>query len=151
MLFQETLMAGRSSPPQPPSLAYGQPPALITHAPHSAKVTSNLPTANGRAMVTLRCGPSASDRPGSLAGDPIMKLPAGTTTISGQTSHSRKVSPGLSARSRSGVSGVGGVGTLTAGSSGAGEAAGGGSLGGGVAAATFFASSMRFNSSIRSA
>jgi hypothetical protein len=32
----------------------------------------------------LRCGPSSAARPGSLAGEPIVKLPAGTTIISGQ-------------------------------------------------------------------
>jgi len=40
----------------------------------------------------------------SFAGDPIMKLPAGTTTILGQLAHSMNVSPGFNARSASAVS-----------------------------------------------
>jgi hypothetical protein len=86
-----------------------QPPSAA-QASHSAKVTANFPAANGRANVTRCCGPSRSTsgscgnfakmaRPGSLGGEPIMKEPAGTTTISGHVSHSRKVSLGLSARS----------------------------------------------------
>ncbi len=48
--------------------------------------------ANGREMVTRRCGPSSFWRSCSLSGEPIMKLPAGMTTISGQASQSsRKV------------------------------------------------------------
>jgi hypothetical protein len=54
-----------------------------------------LPTANGRAMVTGRCGPSLPSRPGSSSGDPIMKLPAGTTTISGHSGQSRNTRPGV--------------------------------------------------------
>jgi hypothetical protein len=34
------------------------------------------------------CGPSLSKRPVSLIGLPIMKVPAGTPTISGQSEHS---------------------------------------------------------------
>ena len=43
-----------------------------------------------------------------VAGDPIMKSPAGTTIISGQSlAHSLKASPGFSARSASGFEHVG--------------------------------------------
>src|SRR5262249_6099014 len=42
-------------------------------------------------MVTFRCGPSWPRRPASFSGDPIMKLPAGTTTISGQLAHSLRI------------------------------------------------------------
>ena len=41
----------------------------------------------------MRWGPSSLDRSGSLAGDPIMNSPAGTTTISGQSAQSRKLLP----------------------------------------------------------
>ena len=50
------------------------------------------------------CGPSVGKRFGSLAGDPIVKLPGGTTIICGQLLHSVKVSFGLSPRARSGDS-----------------------------------------------
>jgi hypothetical protein len=58
-----------------------------------------LPTANDRAIVTRTCS-SPGMRPGSLGGDPIIKVPAGATTISGHigqglpsASGSRKVLP----------------------------------------------------------
>src|SRR5262245_26867818 len=83
MSSHDTLITGRFPRPQPSSLGlYLQPPAAA-HASHSASVSSNLPAAKGRAMLTL-C---------SLAGDPIMNLPAGTTTISGQSGQSRKLAP----------------------------------------------------------
>jgi len=50
-------------------------------------------------------GSSPLKRSGSSAGVPIMNEPFGTTTISGQTSHSLKLSFGMSACSISGVSG----------------------------------------------
>jgi hypothetical protein len=40
-------------------------------------------------MTTRRCGPSSSRRPGSSAGEPSRKLPAGTTTISGHAAQSQ--------------------------------------------------------------
>src|SRR3569833_683923 len=43
--------------------------------------------ANGRANLT-RCWGSVSRRSGSSGGEPIMKLPAGNTTSSGQLRHS---------------------------------------------------------------
>ncbi len=49
--------------------------------------------AKGRAKLTVRTGPSSSERPGSPSGEPMRKLPAGMTTISGQISQSRKLSP----------------------------------------------------------
>jgi hypothetical protein len=39
----------------------------------------------------------------------MMKLPAGTTTISGQARHSLKMSPGFRARSSAAPSGVAGL------------------------------------------
>jgi hypothetical protein len=70
---------------------------LATNAPNSSTVTWNLPAANGFTIVTECCGPSFSCRLASLAGDPIMNEPAGTTTISGHFSHSLNMSFGLSA------------------------------------------------------
>jgi hypothetical protein len=54
----------------------------------------------------MRCGPSFLSRSFSLAGDPMVKLPAGTTTISGQLSHSLKLSFGFSPRSAATDSGA---------------------------------------------
>jgi transposase len=65
-----------------------------------------LPTANGFLIVTTCCGPSLLFRSSSVPGDPIVNAPAGTTTISGQFSHSRNVSFGFSARSCASVSGA---------------------------------------------
>ena len=56
-------------------------------------------TASGFAIATLCAGPSSTARPGSLAGEPIVKPPAGTTTISGHLSQSLNVSLALSTRS----------------------------------------------------
>src|SRR5262245_58058223 len=100
-------MTGRVSLPQPKSPARPsrwQPP-IDTQASQSAYVTSNLETANGLAIVTLCCGPSLVLLSVSVAGDPIVNSPAGTTTIQGQSlAHSRKASFGLRARSASGLS-----------------------------------------------
>jgi hypothetical protein len=60
-------------------------------------VNSNCPTAYCRAIVTVRCGPSLEERPGSFVGEPMVKLPAGTTIICGQFAHSLNVSFGLNA------------------------------------------------------
>src|SRR5436190_22923272 len=60
-------------------------------------------------MVTVCCGPSSAECPGSLVGDPIVKLPAGTTIISGQFAHSLNVSFGFSAFSCIGDSGAASV------------------------------------------
>jgi hypothetical protein len=54
---------------------------------------TNVPSRKTRLVVTL-CYGSFSRRSGSPAGDPIMKEPAGITTISGQFLHSLKVCPG---------------------------------------------------------
>jgi hypothetical protein len=62
--------------------------------------------ANGLLIVTACRGPSEPDRSFSPTGDPIEKDPAGTTTISGQFSHSRKLSFGLSAHSSAADSGA---------------------------------------------
>src|SRR5215813_1479883 len=66
----------------------GQPPSAA-QASHSPNVTSNFPTAYGRAIATVCCGPSSLLRPASFGGDPIIKLPAGATTISEQYGHGR--------------------------------------------------------------
>ncbi len=65
-------------------------------------MTSNFETANGRAIVTSICSASRSaktfgmvKRARSAGVDPSRAWPAGTTTISGQSSwQSRKVVPG---------------------------------------------------------
>src|SRR4051812_17428649 len=67
----------------------------------------NLLTANALSIVTGCWGPSSLSRPGSLAGEPIVKLPAGTTTISGHLSHSLNTFFGLSAHSSAADSGSG--------------------------------------------
>src|SRR5258706_5979735 len=90
---QLTLIAGIFPRPQR-SGTRGQAVAA-THASHSSNVTSNLEAANGLAIVTLCCGPSLSTRSGSLSGETIVKLPAGTTTISGQSGQSLKLCPAL--------------------------------------------------------
>src|SRR6187551_439530 len=95
MSSHDTRITGRLSRPQPLSPGrYLQPPA-DAQASHSANVTSNLPTANGLAIVTLRWGPSLSNRPFSSVRDPIKKFPEGTTTISGQSGQSVKLSFGM--------------------------------------------------------
>src|SRR5215510_14562679 len=107
MSFQETLITGRLPRPHPSSPGLYLHAPAVTQASHCANVTSNLPTANGLTMVTLRCGPSEASCPSSLAGDPIRKVPAGTTTISGHWWHSVKLSFGLSPRSSAAVKGLG--------------------------------------------
>src|SRR5689334_19714668 len=92
-------MTGRLPRPQSLSPGLCVQPAAAMHASHCAKVTSYLPTANGCAKLTLRCGPSSGLRPRSLAGDPMMNSPAGTAIISGQSEQSRNTSlaPAVSA------------------------------------------------------
>src|SRR5215475_399624 len=94
---QVTLITGRVPCPQSLSEMFSQ-PSYLTQASHSSHVTSNLETAKGFAIVTSCCGPSRARRPVSLSGDPIVKLPAGITIISGQSlAHSRKLASPLSA------------------------------------------------------
>jgi hypothetical protein len=64
-----------------------------------------LPTANGRAIVTLRRGSSLPARPSSPAAEPIRNSPGGTTTISGHSWHSLNWSLGFSSRSSVGDNG----------------------------------------------
>src|ERR1043166_763932 len=99
-------MTGRRPRPHPSSEGAwpAQPPAA-THASHSSNVTAKRPTANGFAKTTVCCGPSSGPRSGSACGEPMMSVPAGIVTISGQRSHSLKLTPGSSARSCAGVSG----------------------------------------------
>src|SRR5262245_6261067 len=113
----DTCITGLLSRPHPLSSGLCLQALAATQASHSAKVTSYFPAAKALAMVTVRCGPSSSERPSSPNGDPIVKLPAGTTTISGHSSHSLKLSLGLSARSSADVNGftiglsvIGGIG-----------------------------------------
>src|SRR5215204_3743192 len=108
MSSHEMLMTGRAPRPQPSSSGLSLQPPALTHASHSANVTSYFAIANGELMVTLRCGPSFSSRLFSFTGEPIMKKPVGTTTISGHSGQSLKVSLGfkhfsLVAGRRSGV------------------------------------------------
>ena len=53
-------------------------------------------------MLTRRNGPSATNWPGSSSGEPIVKVPAATTSISGQSAQSRK-ELGWSAMERDGI------------------------------------------------
>ena len=90
-------MTGRSPRPQALSLTLRHAPAA-TQASHCAKVTSVLPTANGFAIVTSCWGPSVGKRSASVAGEPIVKRPAGTTIIVGQPlAHSANSEPGFDA------------------------------------------------------
>src|SRR6516162_5023518 len=95
---QVTLITGWLPRPKALSDALAQAPAA-TQASHSANVTSVLPTAKGLAIVTSCCGPSnSSSRPFSPSGEPMLDLPAGTTTIVGQpVTHSLNSDPGLAA------------------------------------------------------
>src|SRR5215468_12248285 len=81
-------------------------PFSRTKAANWSTVTWSLPTANGLPIVTTCCGPSSLLRSFSPSGDPIVNDPAGTTTISGQSAHSRNVSLGFSPRSCAAVSGA---------------------------------------------
>src|SRR5262249_20432593 len=96
-------MTGRRPRPQPLSSGrYSLHPLAATQASHSSNVTSYMPAAKD-GTVTRCCGLSSSKRPGSVAGEPIVKLPLCTTTICGQSVQSLNVSPGL----RSVTGGVG--------------------------------------------
>src|SRR3954469_5666440 len=81
---QLTLITGRRPRPQPDSAANVRQPPAATHASHWSKVTSCIETANGPAIVTGCKGPSSSERPPSLSGEPIVNAPLGTTTMPGQ-------------------------------------------------------------------
>ena len=59
------------------------PPFTPITAAYSAWVTSNFPMQNPRLIVTCVCGPSDEYRAGSLAGLPIVKVPAGIDTMFG--------------------------------------------------------------------
>src|SRR5262245_19057415 len=85
-------MAGRRPRPQVSSPGLCAQPPSAAQASHCANVSSYLPMAKLR-IVTLRCGPSLLPRPISLSGEPIVKEPAGTTTMSGQAAQSRNVRP----------------------------------------------------------
>src|SRR5437016_9799300 len=86
--------------PQPSPAGY---PVSRTNAAYSPRVTSYLPRAND-SNVTACCGASSATDPKlppwlaahdfSSADEPMVKLPAGTTTISGQARQSRKTAPG---------------------------------------------------------
>jgi hypothetical protein len=99
MSFDDTSMTGcRPRPQTSGGLCWHPVTVSATHASHSAKVSSNLLTANGLAIVTLCWGPSSLHRLASSAGEPIMNSPAGTTTISGHSGQSLKVSFGFRQR-----------------------------------------------------
>src|SRR5262249_55309829 len=93
MFSYDTLITGRRPRPNPESSSLGQALSL-THGSQSSNVISNLPTAIGWAIVTACIGPSLSTPPTALSGDPIMNLPAGTTTIGGQVAQSLNSVPG---------------------------------------------------------
>jgi len=104
-----TFMTGRRPLPQPWSLGTAPQPTSRTHASHSSKVTSYLPMANALAIRTGLVGFSCF----SPLAEPMMKMPGGTTTISGQAGQSRNTVPGF-----------GNVGSGAAGGAGACAAAG---------------------------
>src|SRR5882757_1193046 len=81
-----------------------QPPSA-RQASQSSNEMVKRPTENGFAKLTRWSGSSPLARSTSVLGVPIMNEPLGTTTISGQASHSLKLSLGLNACSSSGVSG----------------------------------------------
>ena len=56
--------------------------------------------ANGRAIVTRTWSSRSAARSGSSGGEPMVKLPAGTTTICGQAAQSLKRLPAPGARQR---------------------------------------------------
>ena len=92
--FQEREITGILPRPQPWSKGFQLQPPSRTQVSHSSNVTSNLPTAKGRAMLTsCCCGPSSRSRPASDTGEPIRKMPGGITTISGQFAQSRNTVP----------------------------------------------------------
>src|SRR5579884_816967 len=112
----------------------------LMKAANSARVTSNLASAKGLAIVTGCCGSSRPASPlgrpkrsSSPAAAPIWKLPAGTTTISGQFGQSRKVLPGVLAALAAGAAVGAGCG-VAAGGAGCGAATGCGAGGGGSTA-----------------
>jgi hypothetical protein len=71
---------------QPPSILC---PVAVTKAANSPRVTAKRATANGLAKVTAT---------GIWSGGPMLKLPAGTTNISGQSGLSLKLSPAFRQR-----------------------------------------------------
>jgi hypothetical protein len=89
---------GRLSRPKPWSFGAWLHAPSAAQASHSVNVTSNLPTAKGRASTTSCTGVSSL-----AASEPIANVPAGTTTISGHAGQSLKLSPGLRQRRASAV------------------------------------------------
>src|SRR5262249_13450798 len=84
--------------PHPSSLGlWPLQPSSPMQASHSSKVTAYLPAANDAGIDTRTCVSSLS-RCGSFAGEPMEKLPAGATIISGQVGQSLKLSLGLRQR-----------------------------------------------------
>src|SRR6516225_2331072 len=81
---QETSTTGCLPRPQCEKASFVSHPPAAKHTSHWSNVISNLDTANGFRITTLCCGPSSPRRLISVFGDPIRKVPAGTTTISGQ-------------------------------------------------------------------
>ena len=79
--------------PAPGSCATRAQPFAVTQAFHACTVTSYLPIAKGASMTTWCAGRSL----GSLALFPIMKVPAGRDTSTGQDWQSR-ISPLARAR-----------------------------------------------------
>ena len=86
---QLTSMTGRVSRPHSTSSGLYSPHSpSATHASHSLNVTSWIPTANEFAILTGCCESSLSRRCLSSSGEPIVKSPAGTTTMTGHTGQS---------------------------------------------------------------
>src|SRR2546430_17094993 len=49
----------------------------MTNTANSPRVTANVPIANGLAMVTATWSSRSEERPGSSAGEPMVKVPGG--------------------------------------------------------------------------
>src|SRR6516225_6705168 len=93
MSSHDTFMTGRRPRPHLSSSGLCLQPPADTHMSQSANVTSNSLTASGLVIVTLCTGFSSE-----YSSEPIMKSPAGITTISGHSGQSLKVSFGFRQR-----------------------------------------------------
>ena len=108
MSSHDTLITGRLPRPQPGSLglvlAAARGHARVPLGERHLELAHRERPRDGHLVLrAFVCPVRALPR---SAGDPIMKLPAGTTTISGQSAHSLKLSFGFSARSSAAVSGA---------------------------------------------
>src|SRR5690242_492442 len=73
------------------------------NAANSRRVTANAPMAKAAPMATETWSSRSPSRCASPAGEPIVKAPAGTMTISGQSGQSLNLSPAPGLRQRRSV------------------------------------------------